>query len=72
PLVKNQYVKYGFDKDFVGYSPSTLIGVNAALVNKLLQDAFTLFNTSKPKFENMTISGQNQRILDELITKINS
>ncbi|MDK2819529.1 MAG: BMP family ABC transporter substrate-binding protein [Mycoplasmataceae bacterium] len=72
PLVKNQYVKYGFDKDFVGYSPSTISGDDASLVNKLLEDALARFKSKKPVFELMTDSTKNQDLLNGLIAKINS
>ena len=72
PLVKNNYVKYGFDKDFVGYSPSTITGDDAEKINGFLKKAFESFSAKKPVFEDMTDSEKNQDLLDDLIKKINN
>ena len=70
--VKNAFVKYGFDKGLVGYSPSTLAGEEAAKVNALLDKSFKLFNEKKPIFEVMTDAGKNQILLNAIIVKINT
>ena len=69
----NAFVKYGFDKGLVGYSSSTLSGPNVVQANKFLRESYERFNTiaTKPTFENMTIAANNQKILDDIIKKIN-
>ena len=68
----NAFVKYGFDKGLVGYSSSTLSGPNVVQANKFLRESYELFKTKPPVFENMTIAANNQKILDDIIKKINS
>ena len=63
------YVKYGFDKGLVSYSPSTII--NKIMVDNLLKDAMTKFDTIKPKFISMIDPSKNQEILDGIILEIN-
>ncbi len=69
---KNAFVKYGFDKGLVGYSPSTLAGEEAAKVNALLDKSFKSFNEKKPIFEVMTDAGKNQILLNAMVVQINT
>ncbi len=68
---ENAFVKYGFDKGLVGYSSSTLSGPNVVQANKFLRESYEIFQTTLPKFANMTNADENQKILDDIIKKIN-
>ncbi|MGL5204888.1 MAG: hypothetical protein ACRC63_01410, partial [Metamycoplasmataceae bacterium] len=68
---KNAYVKYGFDKDLVGFSASSLSGNDATIANKALQNAFTRYKAMTPTFQSMTNAGANQGILNGLVAEIN-
>ena len=68
---ENAFVKYGFDKGLVGYSPSTLSGPNVVQANKFLRESYEIFQTTPPEFANMTNAAENQKILDDIIIKIN-
>lgn len=70
-LAKNTFVKYGFEKGFVGYSKSTI--KDGAQVDLLLQKYFDEFTKTKPTFEDIaTDPTKNQTILNGLVTEINA
>ena len=73
-LKANAYVKYGFDKGFVGYSNSTLSGENSAKADLCLKEAHELFKKLDLNnyFKPMTDPTKNQVILDTIIKGINS
>ncbi|MGL5617532.1 MAG: BMP family ABC transporter substrate-binding protein [Metamycoplasmataceae bacterium] len=68
---KNAYVKYGFDKDLVGFSTSLLKDSDADIANKALQTAFEKYKAMRPTFEIMTDPSANPDILNGIIAKIN-
>ncbi len=69
---KSQFIAYGFDKGFVGYSSSTLAGEEANKANLSLKNAMEEFKKTKPQFESMINSDNNQMLLDKIIEGINS
>ena len=71
-LKTNAYVKYGFDKGFVGYSTSSLIGSEASKANTCLENSYNIFVANKPKFQSMINSGENNKLLNGIIKAINS
>ncbi len=73
-LKTSAYVKYGFDKGFVGYSKSTLAGENSAKADLCLKEAHELFKKLDLNnyFKPMTDPTKNQVILDTIIKGINS
>ena len=68
---KNAFVKYGFDKGLVDYSPSTIAGEGIIKANKSLRDAMAKYNSTPPTFESMLDASKNQKILNDIILEIN-
>lgn len=69
---KNAFVKYGLDKDLVGFSASTIKGSDGDIANQALANALDKFKANKPKFQDMTVADNNQKILDKIIVEINT
>ena len=68
---KSAYVKYGFDKGLVDYSPSTISGKGIIEANRSLRNAMAEYNKKTPVFASMTDGNKNQEILDAIIAEIN-
>ena len=68
---KSAYVKYGFDKGLVDYSPSTISGKGIIEANRSLRNAMAEYNKKTPVFASMTDANKNQKILDAIIAEIN-
>ena len=68
---KSAYVKYGFDKGLVDYSPSTISGKGIIEANRSLRNAMAEYNKKTPVFKSMLNADKNQEILDGIILEIN-
>lgn len=67
----NAFIKYGFDRGFVGYSPSSMEESEAVKANECLERAFKKFSSTPIIFANMDNPLENEEKLNKLIEEIN-